>query len=314
MSRTILLTGASGFVGSLLQPVLIANGHRIVTASRAGGVRTVTFDPASGLLDWPHDLPAIDTIVHLGDGLKQLETVKGDARALQQTMVASSLALVRRGISAGVRLIVHVSSIKAIAGEMHPEPLTEATTPNPRGAYGESKLALERALQQSLAGTSCDLVIVRNPLTYGAGTTGSLDRLLRLLDTGMPIPHAGARVCRSLLGGDNFVDCLSVVLDQPKPRAGTYHVHDGAPLSVGEIMSILRDGLGRPRRLAAMPAQCWQALAAIPALQPTVHRLAGPLVLDDALFRATFGWDAARATRDGLLATARAFRQRAQNS
>ncbi len=65
---SILVTGASGVVGSALVPFLTTGGHRVIRLVRRRSDRNaqdeVFWDPVAGVLD-PRDLPKIDAVVHL---------------------------------------------------------------------------------------------------------------------------------------------------------------------------------------------------------------------------------------------------------
>jgi nucleoside-diphosphate-sugar epimerase len=315
--KKILVTGASGSIGTRLVAELQRRGHRVTPAGRTGTDDVLQVDPLGGLVDARLASSKFDAVVHLGDGLKSLEGLSAAAAApLMPKLLAGNRAFAAAVRTAGIPLFVHVSSIKALADEARADVMDEDSAPQSTAPYGTAKLALEGEMRRAFDGAAATLVMLRNPLTYGpgapgAGRTGSLERLAKVADSGLPFPSASRPARRSLLAVANFVDAIAHVVEAPKPVAGTFHVHDGEPPSVGEIVAWLREGLGRPPRLLPLPGALWTMARQIPQLRPTVDRLAGALVLDDRKFRAAYGWRPVVTTRAELIATAKSWSARA---
>lgn len=310
----VLVSGASGMIGSCLVPQLVARGHEVITFGRnlpvgSGAAAHVSADLAG--YSESAALPAgLDAVIHLGDGLKEFE---GATTAYKRTLAARLLRgnqhLMRSALAAEIRHVIHVSSIKAVADEAAPVLLTESSPSVATTLYGVSKLALEQELTAMTAGTPARLIILRNPLTYGAGATGNIARVLRWLDGPWPFPHGGTEARRSLLAVGNLCDALIVVLESAKPGSGLFHLQDGAPLSVAEMMGALRRGLGRPERLWRPPRMLWTLARTIPSAAGIADRLAGSLVLSNRRFREHFPWHPRVQTFAGLEDAAQAYRQ-----
>src|SRR5262245_30754356 len=255
----------------------------------------------------PRQLGRAEAVVHLGDGLSILQRppFAADA-ALSDRLIAASQRLAQAVRDAKVPLFVHVSSIKALCDEDDSRVLVETDESGATGLYGHSKLRLERAMAGVMAGSDTRLVIVRNPVMYGAGKAGSMHRLLRLADTALPLPLGGVANRRSLLALPNFASALAAILRAgPAAQGGVFPVHDGPALSTTEILATLRAALGRPRRL--FPVGGAAALAGrVPLVGAAARRLYGSLELSDAHFRRAFGWTPAVDTKVALAAMARA--------
>jgi nucleoside-diphosphate-sugar epimerase len=254
-----------------------------------------------------HRLAATDAVVHLADGLGILQepALERDA-AEADRLIAASVRLAEAVREARVPLLVYVSSIKALCDEDDARVLTETSASHASTLYGRSKLRLEGLMAKVLAGSGTRLAIVRNPAMYGPGKGGSVQRLLKLADTGLPLPLGGLQNRRSLLAIANFASALdAIVRSPPEAAAGVFHVHDGAALSTTEIVTTFRAALGRSRRL--LPVAGGAALArSLPLIGPAARRLYGSLELSDALFRRTFGWTPVIDTRSALAGMAAA--------
>jgi uncharacterized protein YbjT (DUF2867 family) len=73
MTKTILDTGANGFVGRALCQHLLADGHSVIATVRSAqsaatlpsGLRSVLIKPLAPATDWSDALPSADVVVHL---------------------------------------------------------------------------------------------------------------------------------------------------------------------------------------------------------------------------------------------------------
>jgi nucleoside-diphosphate-sugar epimerase len=168
-TRTIFLTGATGFIGGRLLDRLSRNGtHRITCltrssdvasdrTSRNGNVEWITGDlgrPAT----YADSLSRADVVIHLAaaTGASSAETLRDVNYAGTQALLAA-----RRNAAAGK--IVYVSSIAVTGSDVSEYP------------YAQTKVAAERAVQDS--GLEC--VIVRPTIVLGEGAPNW--RMLRTL-------------------------------------------------------------------------------------------------------------------------------------
>ncbi len=296
-----LILGGTGSTGRALIRHLQGAGPPVdvsvvsrTAASVAGVPRVLTghYGDLARSGEFRQLLADMDAIVHLADGLSVLQEPRfaADTAEAERLICASErFALAVR--EAEVPLLVYVSSIKALCDEEDERVLTEACTSRATALYGRSKLRLERIMAKVLAGSPTRLAIVRNPVMYGSAKGGSVRRLLRLADSGLPLPLGGLRNRRSLLALGNFASALgAIVRSLPNATAGVFHVHDGPALSTTQIMATLRAALGRPQRLFAAGAGAAALARHVPLVGPTVRRLYGSLEISDAHFRRTFRW------------------------
>ncbi len=312
----ILVTGATGFIGTALCRDLKARGFEVSGTVRATAPEHHDqFDPVTvGEIgpdtDWSQILGGIDAIVHLAGRAHDM----GDARGRQGSEilnlfrwvnVQATKNLVEAAAAHGVERFIYMSSIKVL-GEHSPaaatghRPFTEADPAAPRDSHGTSKWEAECTLLEIAAGSAMEPVILRPPLVYGPGVKGNFLNLMRICDGPWPLPLALVNNRRSMIYVGNLTDAVIACLGHDAAANKTFLVRDGEDISTAELARRLRQGLGRAHRLVPVPPLMLR-LAGYVCRHPAVtDRLTGSLVADDSRIRAELGWSPPFSFDDGL--------------
>jgi len=291
----VLVTGASGFIAAALTPALRARGVKVRAATRRddrGGAFAVgEIGPNT---DWSAALEGVSCVVHLA-GLAHANHGRAD---LMRVNAEGADALAAQAEAAGVQRFIYVSSIKAVGEESGEGALDESVDPDPQTAYGQSKRAGEQAV---LAYARINPVVLRPPLVHGPRAKANLSALIALADTPLPLPFARIANRRSLISLKSMVSAIQSVIEAEHAPSGIYHLADGPPLSTGEMVAALRNGLGRQPRLYAAPRSM---------LKLAPRMLTENLAVNDAAFRATYGYGpmSSADSREALRRTARAWK------
>ena len=310
----VLVTGATGFVGRALVPLLLARGHHVRAAVRrpdaqVPGAELVAVGDIGPDTDWSAALDGVDAVAHLAARVHVMRDTAADPLAeFRRTNTEGTRRLAEAAAERGVRRFVYLSSIKAVVDESRPEPVTDATPAAPHSPYGVSKREAEQALENLSARGVLDPVILRPPLVYGPGVAGNLRALLTICQKRIPLPLAWVDNRRSLIFVGNLADAVATCLTHPNAAGETFLVSDGTPLSTSDLVRHLSAGLGvRPRLLPAPPALLALA-ASLVGKRDAWDRVGGSLVVEDASIRAVLGWSPPVAAASGLHATAEWFK------
>lgn len=287
----ILITGATGFVGRGLVEHLRAAGRPMRLAVREVGdlqgdvvaVGDIGFET-----DWSRALDGVDTVVHLAGRAHVMARERDALAQFRRVNAAGTQCLARQAEAAGVRRFVLLSSVKAAADTTGLHALLESDPANPRSPYGISKLEGELALWD--AARRMEAVVLRPPLVYGPGVRANFRALLRLVDSGLPLPLGAVHNRRSLISRANLVDAITVALSANGAAGNTFFVTEGPALSTPALVRGLGLALGKPVRLMSFSPALMTVFAALAGRRETADSLFGSLAVNGSAFRASTGW------------------------
>ena len=311
----ILVTGATGFVGSQLCPTLARHGWRVVSVSRTprkgaltDGLEEVVLPLSSQDDVWQNALRSVRCVIHLAAHVHQMRDDPQAANVYREVNVAGSRFVAEQAARAGVRRFVYLSSIKVNGegGELVPYRAEDA--PNPLDDYGRSKRDAEIALRDLCARAGMELVIIRPPLVYGPGVRANFKRLLHLAAMGVPLPLGSIDNRRSLVNVWNLADFIETCMTHPQAPANTFLISDGEDLSTPQLLGKLAHLMRRPSRLFPFPPRTLNRVAQWVGLGAEVKRLCESLQVDAAPAREKLGWRPVVGVDEGLARTVAAYR------
>lgn len=317
MSR-VLVTGATGFVGRHLVPLLLERGYAVRAAVRrpdglppqAEAAVVANIDAST---DWSAALDGVDAVVHLAARVHVMRDAAADPLAAFRAVNRDGTRrLAEAAAAAGVTRFVYVSSIKAVCDESRREPVSDATPPDPHSPYGVSKREAELALAEVAARAGLRTCVLRPPLVYGPGVGGNFRTLLELVRRGVPLPLGAVDNRRSLLFVGNLADAVERCLSHPAAVGRNFLLHDGDPPSTPALIRGIAGALGVPARLIPMPAGALALAARLAGRSAAWDRVGGTLVMDDRGIRDALGWVPPHDRAQGLRATAEWFNARPQ--
>lgn len=317
MNSSVLVTGATGFVGHFLCERLLAEGIRVrgtllaseCPSALAGEVEPVTVEPLGCDTAWSHALSGIDTVIHLAARVHVMADSAADPLSeFRRVNVEGTARLAREAAAAGVRRLVFISSIK-VNGEETAVPYTDSSTVNPSDPYGISKWEAEQFLRGIEAETGLEVVVIRPTLVYGPGVKANFLKLLATVSSGIPLPLASIANRRSLVYVGNLVDAITLCAKHPRAAGNTYLVSDGDDVSTPELIRRTAAAGGFPARLFPVPPKLMQLAGMLTGKGESVTRLLGSLAVDSSKIRRDLDWTPPFTMNEGLRLTVEWFRR-----
>ncbi len=256
----ILISGASGFIGTNLVTYLYGNMPGVEFAF-LGRKKT----GKSGELRWEEltqkNFDGIDAVIHLA-GLAHDTKNTLDDSAYYKVNYELTRLLYDYYLKSNAGKFIYVSSVKAVADSVDGV-LTEEVHPSPVTAYGKSKLQAEDYIRQlSLGITHKSFYILRPSMVHGPGNKGNLNLLYKFAAKGLPYPLGAFNNKRSFLSIDNFCFVCKNLLTR-NIESGVYNLADDEPMSVKELFSVIGETIGRKAQVLNIPKGLVSAMAGV---------------------------------------------------
>ncbi len=226
MGRRVLITGASGFIGRAVTTHLASRGYLVRAAARmpelvpsqSHNIETACLPDLTQPTDWTSLLTGVESVIHIAGMAHVNHPLEGEIDRVNRVATAE-LA----GAAASTRSgAIYISSVAAQSGPASDHVLTEEDLATPENAYGRSKLAAESAVVEA----DVPYVILRPVLVCGAGASGNLAKLMRIVDLPIPLPIGALKNRRSLLSINNLAHAVRSVLENPATLGEIFLVAD----------------------------------------------------------------------------------------
>ena len=263
----VLVTGATGFLGSHLAMALAADGVIATGRDRAKlatlaaeGLRTAELDLSEPVPAAMQDrIGPLTALVHCA-GLSSPWGRDADFEAANVRGTVNALDL---ATSLGAKRFVHISTASVYFQWRDQDGLTEdQTAPHFVNAYARTKHAAEQAV---LARPDLSPIILRPRGIYGAGDTALLPRLLRVART-RPVPRFNPAGATDITHVDDVVAaCLAALAAGPKAGGQVLNISGGVGVPLPEIISAAASATKTPLRFRTLPFA--PTLAAVRALE-----------------------------------------------
>ena len=312
----LLITGATGFVGSVLTQHLHQQGYTLTTAVRRFNepllttIQQISIGDLLPNIDWTAALNNIDTIIHLAARAHILKDQATDPlAAFCETNTYATLNLAQQAANAGVHRFIFISSIGVNGNQTYAKPFAYDDLPTPVGPYAISKHKAEIGLRQIATETGMEVVIIRPPLVYGANAPGNFGQLIKTVARGVPLPLGNIHNHRSLVALPNLIDLITICIDHPAAANQTFLVSDGEDLSTTDLLRRLAQTLGKPARLLPIPQGLLETSLTLLGKRTIAQRLCGSLQVDISKTRDLLGWTPPFSVDAALHETAQAYLQ-----
>lgn len=248
MKATVLVTGATGFIGSVLVSYLKEQACNVRIFLRPESDREkaarLGVDVVTGRYDNPadlrHALQGVDMVIHLAGVTKSL-----DEKGFYEGNVMPVEEMLKTVVETcpGLRRFVLVSSLAAAGPARSASPgVKEHDMPLPVSAYGRSKLEAEQVALRWKDRVA--LTIVRPPAVYGPGDKDVLQFFSALKKRVMLAAGDGRSQRFSLIYVDDLVKGIVLAATAPDACGETYFLTSSRGYSWAEVARVAQKALG----------------------------------------------------------------------
>jgi len=284
---------------------LLRAGYAVRVATRRqvsfpDSVEVAIVPDFQNLIDWNPVLLGVDIIVHLA-GMVHKKVPETAYSEFDHVNWIATQRLADAAKEMGIERFVYISSVRAQIGASVAQAVREQDEPSPTNQYGRSKLAAEQAIR----GAGVPFTIFRPVVIYGPHPKGNMLTIVQLARLSVPLPVASFTSRRSLLGVDNLISAIIFALNNPVTIGETYLVADSKPMTIGEIVTMLRKIQGRSLTTVYVPQAIVRFLLMMFGRTDLWSRLSGDLVVDTSKLESV-GWRPAVDTYTGFLEMMRA--------
>lgn len=303
--RSVLVTGAGGFIGGHLVSSLVADGARV-----RGFVRYNSRNER-GTLDWLAPEVTAEVEVVLGE-LRDVESVSRAVAGVEivlhlgaqiaipysyvnprdffEVNVLGSLNVAQASLAAGVQRLVHTSTSE-VYGSAREVPITESHPLEPQSPYAASKVAADKLMDSYHRSFDLPVTVLRPFNTYGPRQSerAVIPTIVAQALRGDVLRLGSLHPQRDLTFVEDTVAGMVAASVAPGAVGKTVQLGTGNAVSVGDIVATVGQILGRELQTELDHAR----------VRPEVSEVQ-LLLSEPELARSLLGWTPAVDLRDGL--------------
>ena len=284
MVKSILLTGHTGFLGSVIYKELKKSFHVLTAGRDASCDYNLDFSTWDGALELKH---SIDTIVHVAGLAHNKAKSNEELIAVNATSVEHLLTLaVKNKIET-----FSFNSSTAVYGQTYDVNIRENSSLRGKSNFATSKREAEKVIESFNLGSK---LILRLPLVLGPNPPGNLGRLLKSISSGSHIYLQGNHAQKSVVFASDVANFISHWLLQPTRDSGTVNLCNQTAPAFNWIENAIAETVSHSFRFRVPIKFLWATLNWIKAKLnisvPLIGKLFYSLTFSDQLAREKYGY------------------------
>ena len=293
----ILVTGATGFIGSHLVPFL-ENRHEVTTLNAR--------EVSATNHEWQSQVDNCEVLVHLA-GRAHVSTNALDEQIYKTVNTDLTETLAKQMARTNKHMIFVSTSVVYGEQSQKGKAFVVGDRLHAVSPYASSKIAAEDALQKISLQNQFNYTIIRPPLVYGPGVKANFLSMLKWVKSGLPLPLGSARNLRSLVSVRNLADLIENCATNTAAKNQIFNVSDDNDISIIELLRTIAAAMNKPARLVKVPLPILKLGSQIIGKPRAYDGLCGSFQLDVSQTKQKLGWHAPFSLQDEIATTVAAF-------
>ncbi len=242
-NKTVLITGASGYIGSfLVKKILSLNVFKIKLITRRKinlkrkNLEIIYLENIVQYNDWVSIIKDVNYVFHLIGVSHYSKNLRGQKDYFNNVNFLLTEKIVKASLISKVEKIIFLSSIKVNGEYTNGKSFLSTDKPNPKDFYGTTKLKAENKIVDLCKKSNLKYTIIRSPLVYGPNIKGNFGLILKAVKLGFPLPTLYLKMKRSFISIYNLVDFLVFTLKNKNTDNEIVLVADQEDISISELI------------------------------------------------------------------------------
>lgn len=296
MTMNVLITGATGYIGSALVKECLNLDMHVKAVIRKqqsleDNIDQILVSDLTLKSDWLDALNEVDVIIHTAARAHILQDSSKDPLSeFRKINTDVTLNLARQAAKIGVRQFIFISSI-GVNGNISSTPFTEKDLANPQEPYAISKYEAEQGLLALARETDLEIVIIRPPLVYGPKAPGNFGRLIQFVYEFVVLPFGAVDNRRSFVALDNLISFIIHCIGNQKAANEVFLISDGEEITTTELLRKVATAFDKKTFLIPVPVCLMTFAAKLLGKGGIAIRLFGSLEVDSSKARDLLGWE-----------------------
>ncbi len=299
---SILLTGASGFIGKamLSHPMRTSIQRAVYRAESRETLECKQQKKSNSLCSnpffvetinkdtcWTGAFDSIETIVHLA-GIAHTTTVS--QQDFDAVNTEGTIRLATEAARGGVKRVVYMSSALVSSMEEHVNRLGYEVAAKMFSPQVISKFNAEQGLKQISSDSGIELVILRPALVYGFNPPGNMRLLYKLVEKIPALPFKLIDNQRDFVAVENLVDLIYTCASHESAPGNTFMVSDTRPVSIREFTETFSKSQGYASVQLPIPGSVLHLAGKLLGKSATIEQLIGDFVVDTTALKQILNW------------------------
>ena len=289
----ILVTGATGFIGSHLVPFL--KNHHEVSTLNAREVKATN-------RAWQSQVDACEVLVHLA-GRAHVSSNSSDLDMYKAINTDLTETLANQMSLTGKHMVFVSTSVVYGNQSREGKPFVDNDQLHAASPYASSKIAAEDVLQKISSQNRFTFTIIRPPLVYGPEVKANFLSMMKWIDSGVPLPLGSARNLRSFVSVRNLADLIQNCATNTAAKNQVFNVSDDHDVSTTELLKTIGAAMNKPARLLKVPLSVLKLGSQIIGKPRAYDGLCGSFQLDISQTRQKLDWRPPFSLQEEIAAT-----------